>query len=80
MSPEKKRCVLVLRGRKRVVADGRQTEARNEVAPLEHFLNDLQRPSFQITETETTLTPGRAIKKTCLQYSSADIISCVLSH
>lgn len=42
-----------------------QTEARNGVSPLQHFLNDFQRPNSQITETKTTLTPGMAIRKTC---------------
>lgn len=59
---------------------GGQTEARNGIAPLQRFLNYFQRPTTQITETKTTLTSGRAIRRTCLQYSSADIISCVLSH
>lgn len=80
MSPENMKCVLVLRGRKRVVVEWGQTEARNEIVPLQYFLEDFPRPTSQITETKTTLTPGRAIRKTCLQYSSADIISCALSH
>lgn len=80
MSPEDLESVLLLRGRKRVVAERGQTEARNEVAPLQCFLNNFQRPTSQITEIKTTLTLGRAIRKTCVQYSSADIISCVLSH
>ncbi len=76
MSPENMECVLVLRGRKRVVAGGVHTEARNGVATLQHFLNDFQRPTSQITETKTTLTPGMAVRKNCLQYSIVDIITC----
>lgn len=44
-SPEDMESVLLLRGRKRVVAERGQTEARNEVAPLQCFLNNFQRPT-----------------------------------
>lgn len=44
---------------------GGRKEVRNGAAPLQRFLNDFQRPTSQITETKTTLTPGRAIRKTC---------------
>lgn len=63
MSTEDMECVRVLRGRKRVVVEG-GAEARNEVAPLQRFLNNFQRPTSQLTETKTTLTSGRAIRKT----------------
>lgn len=57
MSPEDVKCVLALRGRKRAgVAEWGQTEARNEVVPLQRFLYDFQRPTSQITETKTTDT------------------------
>jgi len=51
--------------------------AMNEVATLQRFLKDFQRPTSEGPKTKTTSTPGRAIRKTCLQYYSADIISCV---
>lgn len=70
MTPGDMECVLVLRGRKTVAAEGKrggglgQTEARNRVAPLQSFLNSFQRLTSQISETKTTLTAGMAIRMT----------------
>lgn len=39
------KCVPLLRGRKKVVAEWGEIEARNEVVPLQRFLDDFQRQS-----------------------------------
>lgn len=79
MSTEDKRCSCAT-WQETSVNRGGQTEARNRVAPFEHFLSNFQRQTSQITETKITLTPRRPIRKPLLQHSSEGVISHVLSH